>query len=739
MTMADRKEYSRPRRPNPETISYLRSIPLDIELATQEVSHFLLATTTPPQPFPPTLAAALVALDEIQHELASLAGDELAAATIEVLVRITAPYSELAARTVLAACIGYAPFLATHRYGSHVLQTILQLCAATTSDTTTTATASSSSNSNSTASAVSSLSSDRIIDLWRHAEAPTPKEDNLVPSLVDLVIHIQDELSPHALELAVHVCGSHVLRTLICVMGGVELVNDNSSKPTNSSSSSTSFRRGKTKRKTKSREPPPIDEGRCSRAQHLVVLPRPRLKDPAMASALQQLTAALTGTTPQPPGHLQELACHTSAGPLVSVLLRVWTYRNNNNNSSDPNATSAVVLPLSSREVHGTADHHLSCRRTEPRFAMGSEAHALAQRLLCWQQQQQEQKWAGSVIFGLAGEPRGSHALETLLHVSPDEWYRSILTAGDLWSAETLRLYAEDTVSNYVVQSLLTSVRNKEDAAKLLQALLPLISSGFVLDAQQKRRGILWRMVETSCAFRVFQEQILASIEAGLATLLTAGKPATIKLQACVKLLLGLARPERDGDRLILDVAGTRTLYWLLRLENANLCAPILKGLVEMPAEDMELLVKNGLGSRCILDGILEGPVEDPVFSSALSKLATLLAGRWVAISGDRIGHHVVKKLFRSLADVEARESLVKELVSGKKRLSGSSMGRSVVAACLVHEYEVNGAKEWQKLVMKRVDTESWLQDIVQGDCVGEKRKQEKTATDERKKARDER
>ena len=44
-----------------------------------------------------------------------------------------------------------------------------------------------------------------------------------IPPLVNLLVGIQDELSPHAWELSMHVCGSHILHTILCVMGGLEL------------------------------------------------------------------------------------------------------------------------------------------------------------------------------------------------------------------------------------------------------------------------------------------------------------------------------------------------------------------------------------------------------------------------------------------------------------------------------------------------------------------------------------
>jgi hypothetical protein len=83
---------------------------------------------------------------------------------------ITAPYSETAARKLLYSCSGYALHLATHRYGSHVLQTLLQLAVTSKNDS----------------------------DLALHEDAPqladNTQED--LPSLTDLLLGLLEELAP---------------------------------------------------------------------------------------------------------------------------------------------------------------------------------------------------------------------------------------------------------------------------------------------------------------------------------------------------------------------------------------------------------------------------------------------------------------------------------------------------------------------------------------------------------------
>ena len=207
-----------------ETIAYLRGLPLDLEVSKKEI-HDFLGTTEEVSEYPQSLAAALSAIDEIRLEIASLAGDEYGSQCIEMLTNVAAPYSELAARVLLAGCAGYYLHLSTHRYGSHVVQTILQL-------------------------AVSSSSKQ---DLALHEEAPQFSESaDAIPALYELINGMVEELSPHSDTLAVHICGSHVLRTLLCVLGGVDLVSSGPSSSNNSLETGAALRGRK---KAKSRRP----------------------------------------------------------------------------------------------------------------------------------------------------------------------------------------------------------------------------------------------------------------------------------------------------------------------------------------------------------------------------------------------------------------------------------------------------------------------------------------------------
>jgi hypothetical protein len=674
-------DYNRPRRPNPDTISYLRSLPLDVQVATEEVSAFLAQEQEGSQEFPSSFAAALAALEEVRNEIASLAGDEQAAEVLESLVHITAPFSEYAACTWLTATKGYAMFLARHRYGSHLLQTILQ-----------------------------QLGRISQVDLAKHEDAP-PLSGLEQESLIDLLIGFHSELVEDAADLAVHICGSHVLRSLICVFGGVEELKMKGNP----------FRRGKSKKKKKD-----TDDSSKQRDTRLLFFKAPRIDclDARILQALDGMTSALTGDCVLPPGDLQSFACQGS-GALLSILLRVLTYRDC--------SREEWSNKFKEWEERSVLDHHLGKIRPEPLFEPESQAHRLAKRLLCWEPANKHQ-WVPDVIYGLAGDPSGSRCLETLLLLSSAEFYAGILEAGDFLTAQTLQEYAQHHVSHFIVENLLATAHTREQASALIENLLPLVTNGVVLDSKAKLRSVLWRMIEASACFDVCQENILVAICKGCSVVKNV---QSLRVQECVEVLIEAKKPQCDGERLMLNVAGARCVHFLLKFE-PKMCKQVIGGIVELPLDVLELICKDGLGSRCLIDGLLEGPIHDKVFATGLSRLSSKLSSRWVALAVDRIGHHVVRKLCHALRDEKSQEDLMNELAKGKKRLNGVSMGRNVLDECMVLDFEMKGATEWRRQLKKKNEKGNWLDDIVRADTSPPKKKKaaEGYASEQKKKIR---
>ena len=763
----DHNDYNRPRRSDPQSVAYLRSLPLDEASAEHEICTYLEAKKRQEATraradssnndeeedeeeeveYPQSLAAAHAALTEIEKELASLSCDEHGSQIIETIARVTASpsmgRSDRAARRLLAGLAGYHLHLACHRFGSHVVQTILSCAAA----------AGGSGEDKDTAAATGKWLTEDLDD-----DADGDDED--LPSVTELILAAADELLPHARELAVHVCGSHVLRTLLCVLGGVELVSSRGDAGGGGRLQLGGTRRGKAKdpkaknKKKKKRRNPQMEEseaaaggggGAGSDLMQPIACSRIDTDSASVKDALRQAIATLTGSVdggvrPGGPSELQKLACHPSAGPLLAVLLRVLTH------SSD-DVRKKTLKKQEADDNKSMSDHRLGIVPSEPTFAPDSAASNFAKAILCWDEQIDDatkQPYAGDVIFGLSGEPRGSHVLESILRSSDDGFFDEICRAGRFYDAATFREYTEHNVSNFVMQSLFLTVRSRQQADELLKCLEPLVSSGYILNKSHRRGGLLWRASEMCVKYNVGQDGLLHAIRLGFTALAgnnneETGKKETeegadtsegidgkklrhkkrkreeeealLSFQECVPLLIGLKAPEKEGGRAILDVAGARTIYHILHFP-PKLCRDALDGITKgFSAEELEWIANDGLGSRCIMDAITDGKNEKK--QKALRQLLEKLSGRWVALSVERVGHHLVQNLFRDLTSLDDKATLACELARGINRLGGNSMGRKVMAACAVKEF-MEGEDTWKEEVRKQARKEEILKELVE-------------------------
>ena len=765
------EDYNRPRRGDPQTVAYLRSLPLDETSAQEEIRNYLNAKRrrdVDPHPdgndddegdsnhdgeYPQSLAASHAAIAEIGNELASLACDEYGSQSIETIARVTALFgrSDRAARRLLAGLAGYHLHLACHRFGSHVVQTIL-ICAASAAPT-----SSDSGNDG---------DGDMAARWLEEEEVDSEDGEDELPSVTELVLAAADELLPHSRQLAVHVCGSHVLRTLLCVLGGVELVpsrlggNSNNSQQLELGGTRRGKAKGGKKKKKKKKIPEEIgggaggSGGTRNELMHLVEHSRIDTKSAAVKDALRSAVATLTGADgPSGPGELQQLACHPSAGPLLAVLLRVLTH-----SSSPPVGTAkpSTAETISSEQHAAKADfdgkavsdHRIGVAPPEPMFAAESDASKFAKAIVCWDDNADDntkQPYAGDVIYGMSGEPRGSHVLETILRLSDDAFHDEICRAGRFFEPDSFEEYAEHDVSNFVLQTLFITVRTKGQADLLVKCLEPLVSSGYIVDKSKRRGGLLWRASEMCAKFTVGQDTLLMAIRSGFSVLASSVRDSSsnkkrdeaaeeegrdgkkmrhkkrkrdeegslLSTEECIPRLIDLKPPQLDGGRAFLDVAGARTIYNLLHF-SPKLCAGSLEGITKgLSSQELEWIANDGLGSRCILDAIMEGPTKQNPFASAVKEILEKLGGRWVALSVERVGHHLVQNLFKALHSLDDRATLAAELAHGINRLGSNAMGRKVMTTCAVKEF-LEGEAVWKEAVTKQIRREEILKELLE-------------------------
>ena len=635
------QEYGRPRRPNPETVSYLNGLPLDESLAAQQVrdyiSHFQKNDAAEEAPdYPPLLSATHAALSSIQKELASLACEETPSLQVETLIRISCRFSVTAKRVVQRSMATYWPFLCTHRFGSHVAQTALR-CVVAKCEV----------NLEEFDEEGKEIVEDSYGALFSNGEDA---------SMGDLMLQTCEELKPYASELAVHVCGTHVLRSAICILSGVEFV-DAFAPPRNEEQSEwdvgalAAARRGKLKdkKKKKKKKPAPASDGDSHSRQEVTVVKIMEMMSDLHSDKfkrdgkvlLRDLIGGICGDKKHndgkvsPPGELQQRSCHPSAGPLLVQIIRVLSFL-------DAQSKQSTTKGSHKSSNESTADRRLVILPKEAHYSPGSDAEVLVHKLLCWdssitnsetdeEKNENAQPYAGDIIYGLSGEPRGSILLETILRCAPDSFHNDLCHTGGFYIEETLREYALHSVSNFVVQAVLNTVRNKSQATYLVKCLCGMIEDGFILKFKgqnddsptNKRMGIVWRAMEM-CVMKGSpqdQEQILHALMRGYATISTSSsgddlvedegskrkkrsKAKGLSVQECIPLLLGL-NPDIDqnsdggsASRLILDASGARALHHIFHFSE-RLRSDWIKGFARVYGQgDLVKIANDGLGSR---------------------------------------------------------------------------------------------------------------------------------------------
>eukprot|EP00984_Skeletonema_dohrnii_P036727 scaffold38031_cov144-Skeletonema_dohrnii-CCMP3373.AAC.4 len=751
------QEYGRPRRPNAETVSYLNGLPIDEKLASDQVQAYLDSflnnndadnTSSEAAEFPALVNATHAALSSVFNEIASLACEEIPAQQIETLVRIACRYSAAAKRVVLASLSGYWVFLSTHRFGSHVAQTVLR-CAV----------------------AECEVNLDEFDDKQDECEGKMVIDDSYgtifqenTSSVPELLMQAFEELKPFATDLTVHVCGTHVLRTALCILAGVEFV-DAFAKPNGNKQDGTvsewesgvlaATRRGKLKdkKKKKKKRKPGSDEGSSAENKATVMKEMNMIAgcqttdfqsnaDVMLTEMIQILSLSDNTNNVQPPGELQQRTCHPSGGPLLVQIVRLLSYRDGSKHETK-------------KQGKDSADRRLGILPNEPKYRSGSDAEAFVHKLLCWdanipvEGDDAKHPHAGDIIYGLSGEPRGSILLEAIFRSCPDEFHDALCVVGGFYDEATLKEYIYHGVSNFVVQALLNSLRNRDQANKMVKCLCPIIEDGSLLQPKKhrapdeqavdensdnkniQRMGIIWRAVEmcSNSGSSQDQEQLIHALMRGFASI-SAGdddnaakkdsdgkkkrsKSKGLSAKGCIPLLLGLTASSDDeeayssGERLTLNAAGARTLFHIFQFTE-RLRSDWVNGFLSLyGTNDLAKIANDGLGSRCIMDGLLDGPAKEVASKSLYSKLFNRLP----FLAAERVGHHVVMKLFHALP-YDDKAVMSAELSHSLNRLGSNAMGRSVMASCAVKEY-LEGENAWREALAKQKVNEEWLKDIL--------------------------
>ncbi|CAM9849014.1 unnamed protein product [Choristocarpus tenellus] len=580
-------------------------------------------------------------LDELKHQTASIMEDRQGSVVAEKLARRLTP---LQLRLMLSRCGGYMLSLANNRYSSHVLQTLLSLAGQV-------------------VEAELMHGTGFVIDTEGELNGAEPdevgtagKEATSVDTMQDVILSLVLELSGVWSELMADISGSHTGRAFLQVLGGLPILAEKRGKESRHQHSiETAARPVGWKQEAVNGVGPDVIGNRGGA--------RPPADPEALAkwstsrrfqipSSFQETLASIIGELLElPETNLLSLACSTFGCPLLVMLLRVYA-----NLDMDPAIGEF------------------------PRLTDESLAMALVRRTLNWQGVER----SAQVVYAMSGEGTGSHLMEAIIWLSPDGFFGELysrcfegrqgfglVNCDYIWLYE----YCEHGVSNFLVQACLQRVDDKAMATGMVEVL-----GGRAADLLACRRGgVLWRAAQacvrlglgakTQAVFLAeIASAVIASKGVGVDTESHKSEKTTNAFQDArewVPALLNPQLPKPGGfDRLALNVTGARIVQNIVQFET-SVAAPVVKAVASLPEATLAAVAKDNLGSRCLLDPILEvaaaanagtkaGGAKGRPGEDARRSLLRTYRGNLVAMACDRVAWHVLLKLFRG-ADMKGK------------------------------------------------------------------------------------
>jgi hypothetical protein len=198
------------------------------------------------------------------------------------------------------------------------------------------------------------------------------------------------------------------------------------------------------------------------------------------------------------------MACHPSAGPLYTLLLRALSADTGAEEEKDGGAAGHDEDEASSKTTTTTT--------TTIRFTVKSRAEHYAVTSIDYANPSS----CGEKLRQLSRDLRGSLFLETLFRVCHDGLYATLLDRmgllpaddnnGDDDDDDALTELVSHNVGNFVLQTVLTTLRSRQSAERFLKLILAEDNVSTRVREDKRRRGVLWRVAEAAATWAVGQE-----------------------------------------------------------------------------------------------------------------------------------------------------------------------------------------------------------------------------------------
>lgn len=518
----------------------------------------------------------------------------------------------------------------------------------------------------------------------RSYQRKVSEEDKNVKGTEELFLSLCSRLQEDFSKLADHVNGSHVVRAVFEVLGGVKL--------------SDQVIRSRASHQSRERYGHSVKKGASTVQSQVGTAFESNILKPIETVAIPESFSPILKhfTEMVIKMDLQKLVLHPVSNPLLQTLLLVLHTKNQSLCKKLCKAVMSQIDMFSSKVEESPAQ-----RRPKNDAAEENQGN------------EEESNYRVPVLFS---NEISSYMIEKIfLVVSPKLWQKIYHS----YFESHLPQLGQHPVANFVVQYLMASITYKSQANQVIVELLPYMEDFLMLG----HVGVVARMAETVARFQIKQKKFLKAL---LNAFHCEEKP---KRSSAVVLISSLTthevffglRPEEqnvleednsnseavssDAKLKSVNYHGVLILKALFDFQDTN---KIVSSFLSLSLEDVMILANDPVGSYAV-EAFLKSRL---VTNEQKHMFIEKMKGTYSKLSCEKGGSRVVEACWRN-AEVNYKKAITEELAQSEQQLKANFYGKFVLRNCGVEHFKRKD-KSWHEQEQRTAKKMKLLEDILE-------------------------
>jgi len=518
----------------------------------------------------------------------------------------------------------------------------------------------------------------------RSYQRKVSEENKNVKGTEELFLSLCSRLQEDFSKLADHVNGSHVVRAVFEVLGGVKL--------------SDLVIRSRASHQSRERYGHSVKKGASAAQTQVGTAFESNIVKPIETVAIPESFPPILKhfTEMVIKMDLQKLVLHPVSNPLLQTLLLVLHTKNQSLCKKLCKAVMSQIDMFSSKVEESPAQER-------PRNDAAEENQSI----------EEESDYRVPILFS---NEISSYMIEKiLLVVSPKLWQKIY----DSYFESHLPQLGQHPVANFVVQYVMASITDKSQANQVTVELLPYMEDFLMLG----HVGVVARMAETVARFQIKQKKFLkALLNAFHCKEKTKRSSAVFLISSLTthEVFFGL-RPEEqnvleednsnneavsnDAKLKSVNYHGVLILKALFDFQDTN---KIVSSFLSLSLEDVMILANDPVGSYGVEAFLKSRSVTNEQKHMFIEKMK----GTYSKLSCEKGGSRVVEACWRN-AEVSYKKAITEELAQSEQQLKANFYGKFVLRNCGVEHFKRKD-KSWHEQEQRTAKKMKLLHDILE-------------------------